>query len=154
MTVSHWYMPNNWPRKRSKLNLILISAVYRRYVSVCFTTCLFCTVRWMAVSNRCAVRLLLYRAFLWLLLNRRQLLRQATGAIKSGYRCRSLISLLSTIYGCSISSFFSVICSVFILRLLIYLPAFCVFKQFSARVRLFRLCACLSISILCNTQKT
>ena len=27
------------------------------------------------------------------------------------------------------------------------LPAFCVFKQFSAQVGLFRLCACLSISI-------
>ena len=38
VTVSHWSMPDNWSRKRSKLNLILISVVYGRYVSVCFTT--------------------------------------------------------------------------------------------------------------------
>ena len=50
-------------------------------------------------------------------------------------------------YGCSISSCFSALCSVFILWLLMDLPAFCVFKQFSARVGLFRLCACSIISI-------
>ena len=81
MTVSHWSMPDNWSRKRSKLNLILISVVYGRSVLVCFTTCLFCTVWWMAVSNRCIVQLLQYRRLLRLLLNHRQLLRQATGAI-------------------------------------------------------------------------
>ena len=74
-------------------------------------------------------------------------LRQATGAITSGYRCRSLIRLLSTIYGCSIYSCCSALYSVFILWLLMDMPAFCVFKQFSARVGLFRLCACSSISI-------
>ena len=84
VTVSHWSMPDNWSRKRSKLNLILISVVYRRYVSVCFTTCLFCTVRYMTVSNRCVVCLLQYQRLLWLLLNCRQLLRQATGEITSG----------------------------------------------------------------------
>ena len=78
------------------------------------------------------------------------LLRQATGAITLGYRCRSLIRLLSTIYGCSIYSCCSALCSVFILWLLMDMSAFCVFKQFSAQVGLFRLCACLSISILCS----
>ena len=84
VTVSHWSMPNNWSRKRSKLNLILISVVYESYVLVCFTTCLFCTVRWMAVSNLCVVLLLQYRSLLRLLLNCGQILRQAAGAITSG----------------------------------------------------------------------
>ena len=147
MTVSNCSMPNNWSRKRSKLNLILISVVYGRYVSVCSSTCFFCTVRWMAVSNRCVVRLLQYQRLLRMLLNSRQLLRQAIGAIMSVYRCRSLIRLLSTIYGCSISSCCSALCIVFILWLMMDLPAFSVFKQCSARVGLFRLCACSSISI-------
>ena len=81
VVVSYWSMPDNWSRERSKLNLILISVVYGRYVWVCFTTCLFCTVRWMAVSNRCVVQLLKYQRLLQMLLNHRQLLRQATGAI-------------------------------------------------------------------------
>ena len=84
VTVSHWSTPDNWSRKRSKRNLILIYVVYGRYVTVFFTTCLFCTVRWMTVSNRCVVRLLQYQRLLRLMLNRRQLLRQATGAITSG----------------------------------------------------------------------
>ena len=54
---------------------------------------------------------------------------------------------LSTIYECSILSCCSELCSVFILCLLMDMPAFCVFKQFSAQVGLFMLCACSSISI-------
>ena len=57
-----------------------------------------------------------------------------------------MIRLLSTIYECSMSSCFSALCSVFILWLLMDLLAFCVLKQFSTRVGLFRLCSCSSIS--------